>query len=1788
MHDTTRPTVRSRFWLTAALLLILNTAGWIWIAGLIRERRVHAADPPLRVTRVVPAGPAQDADQLWVEFDRYVGAGKLGEVLDAAPFVFDPPLQGSWTWESGNRLAFALDVPLRAGFVYSATPTPRFEEVMGAPLDPVDRPAWTTRGLEVRDVLVHEAGLHKVVVELRFSEAVHPDALREHLTLRDSETQRELKHQVLGDSRATRRVRVELDRSAAKIIVEVDEGLLAEGRAIGLAKATQHTLLVPDPATLSVLQRSVDVAQYSASSTIELRFDRSLAMGQDLAGVTLDPPVKDLRVDVSGRQLRLTGELECRRSYRVRLPGTLVGTDGVTLAAAQEIEVAVGGRRPALWMPSGGVLGAHGNLEILFGACNVDRVRLSAWRVHENNLVEHASGRGPHRTSASVMMRIVDIGGTPDVPEVHALDLSGLLGENPLGTYRVEVEDLNSGWRSDYAVVRISDLGMTVKLGANSAFVWVHGLSDAQAKEGATVRLYTRTDQRLAVGRTGPDGTVVLPLPKELPEGGPVLATVELDGDLNWLEPDERHWVLEGASANGRAWPGDLDVAAWTERDLHQPGENVNVLALGRDREGRVVPRSELTAKLTGPDARTVSTATFHLEPGAQGFGRVELPSDGLGATGVHHVEIHATGGQRVARIPVLVEPFVPARIEVESSIVGEEDGLRRFTQQDPAPRVRVTTRYLVGRAASDLAVKARTTWRTIAFHADGLEGYRFPSTARTERSKHESTATTDAEGDATIDVMVPMLAPGLWRATVASTVTEHGGRSVSRTSAFEWDGAGRHFGLSVGSDDSDVVALDAAELSWVHVDSTGIDLADPAAELELWRVRHEWERVHRDGRVRWTREERLERVAGRPTKEARGVWDMPLTESGTYRVIGRDPATKLETRVDFYAAGFGDQRVTRATDGPDRVTLQLESDRLEPGATLRVRVLSPFLGTALVTIESDEVCAHHVVAITAEEQWVELPVPTDLVGGGTVIASVVRGIDPDAVDWQPHRARGGAHFLTTHTDRNLDIALDVPATARPGERVMVTAQIPAGDPARIQLWAVDRGILQAGAYQAPDPFAHYLGARRHAVDTVDLYDELVVDVQRPEGMRRIGGDASALELRRGPAKLERRVSAIVTGIGADTDDTGRATFDVTLPDFRGSLRWFAVAARETSFGSASTDGTVDTPVGLRLTLPRVVAPGDRFDGTLEVTNGTDQPVRLVAELERTGPLGCQVDEEPFELAPGAVRVLSVPALAEADGEVAVRVRVTGEGIDETARANLLVRAALPPVSRVDLITLGDEPVALDPREGFASDAGIVRVRVAGEALDLEPALQALIQYPFGCAEQTSSRMLALLALQRKDALDEAQIDRGIRHLASMRTPDGGMAYWAGGRLPNVWITAQVALILDRASENGHTVGAAWLDAMANFLHGQLGLDVDDATRCISVHALAALDRPHEGWTARLTDRQNDLDRGARAHLIQAWMEIGRPERALALLASDPIGAPATFANAGRLTSPTVQDARLLQAWIACAPNDPELQRLVERIEAARDQGRWRNTLEDALALTALAAARDLRESTGPWIGTLQLPDGRSIALDGATAFDRTFDMTELGGALTFEGSGGSGTAWIERMGTPLATADPAKDEHLVVRRRYLDVNGEPIAGRPVSVGDLIQVEVLLEAQGAPGSIPNLAIVDLLPGGFEVENPRLSTSQALPQRGETSRAVEASTNGEIRWHGLKVASPDRVEFREDRVLIFGRATAEPSVVRYSLRAVTPGVFAVPPIQGSSMYDPSIESVHGSGVVEVVR
>ena len=142
------------------------------------------------------------------------------------------------------------------------------------------------------------------------------------------------------------------------------------------------------------------------------------------------------------------------------------------------------------------------------------------------------------------------------------------------------------------------------------------------------------------------------------------------------------------------------------------------------------------------------------------------------------------------------------------------------------------------------------------------------------------------------------------------------------------------------------------------------------------------------------------------------------------------------------------------------------------------------------------------------------------------------------------------------------------------------------------------------------------------------------------------------------------------------------------------------------------------------------------------------------------------------------------------------------------------------------------------------------------------------------------------------------------------------------------------------------------------------------------------------------------------------------------------------------------------------------------------------------------------------------------------------------------------------------------EDSYLRVRKHFYDRYGHQINGTTFGQNDLIIVGITLENSYSKG-IENVVITDMLPAGFEIENPRTKEIPGMD------------------WIKNE-SSPTQLDVRDDRINLFVDATLQPRTYYYAVRAVSPGTYVMGPVMADAMYNGEYHSYNGGGVVKILE
>jgi uncharacterized protein YfaS (alpha-2-macroglobulin family) len=1527
--------------------------------------------------------------------------------------------------------------------------------------------------------------------------------------------------------------------------------------------------------------------------TLVARFTQAVD-ARDAAGlIACDPPVSFAVAPESwGGGLMLTGPFVIGKSYTLTFRAGLRSLDGHRLEKEVRRVAVIRHRQPSLSIPvEGRYLAPEGSLTVPVLAVNTPRVVSSLARVLPQNLVQYALreagfAAGWYRGDPSALaqdltlhasVRTNDVTAARDQEQRLTLRL-GDYGQEPVrGVYLLEVgaPDVESRGR----LVCVTDLGLSARADQEAVTVWVTALRTGRPAPDVRVELYGRNNLLWAQGVSDAQGLVRLN--RKADEGEPFLVLARTrDGlDLSVLPLTDGNEVEQTCeAARGYVEPGRCEAFLMSDRDIYRHGENVFVQALLRKADGRPPAPFPVALHVIKPDGRTFKTCPLMPDALGAAIAQVTLPE--YLPSGTYGFELRLPGdGALLGERRVMLEAFVPPQIRVKlldlpaSARVGDELSFTVFAE------------HLFGKPAEGLLAEAELTYAPCDFKPKAWDGFLFGDAAKnlTASTRKATRQTLGEDGRAAFSVKAAVegLPPARVRATVQATVTETGGRTVSARQMVTLDPYPFYIGVNSGEErvirvgTPRKIALAAVNPDGTrHIEKTPLDVR---VERVTWVSGL---RKDPSGRYLWESERVLTNVseAKAETAAENTSFALAVETAGDYVVTFADPVSHASSSWAFAAGEDGQSNGAWDRTKPDRVELIFDKADYRPGDTARVQIRAPFAGEAWVSLHNALILENRVIALTNTEASLEWPVTEAFAPNVAVAVSIVRPAVSENV-WSAHRASGEAVLRVLPPERKLTVnVLPGDGAWRPKSTAPVRVAVTdaAGRPAvgaAVTVLAVDEGVCLLTDFETPDPYGFFMEARSGFLVFYDVYRSLMPITSEAMfgSASHIGGDGGDELLKRlNPVAARRFKPLSLWQANVKTDAAGEVTVPFALPEFAGELRLMAVAWNAQAVGSAAASVKVHRKLVVQPDLPRFLAPGDQASVLVALHNESGADCVARVSVRTQGPLSCDAAVREAALKTGESRTLPVTVTAlEQSGTAQVIVRVEGAGEVYEEPVELAVRpaSALRVTSEYATLQPGEERT-FEPPQGVLE--GSVKQRFvcsAQPSINLLGALDYVVNYPYGCLEQTVSSALPLLTLgelagrlpSNESTLAEeapARINAALLRVLAMRRYDG-FAMW-----PDVWgsdpqATVYAAFFLVQASQAGYALPEGTVAEVLKMVRNQLpsGGAVPRAFIC---HVLALAGQPDHGWMLRLAEQAESLETEDRFHLARALIRSGEVERGREVLA----------------LSKSVQGLReaafALLAWLEIDPADPFVAVCCQKIEAFRRQeGHWGSTQDNALALLALGATARQQVQGRPqtFAPTLRWADQtRSVAATNDYAWVPGPEADR--GAVRLRNEGPGPMVVTRRVAcVPLAAEEKAVDAGLKVRREWLDTQGVPVDLTALRRGDLVIVRLTLEPLGQ--ACKDVVVEDLLPAGLEIENAQMASA------------------GTLSW--IKADGAEWVlhrEVRDDRLLLFSKTFSAEQRFYYAARVVSPGEFVVPAVSAAAMYDSDTFSRHGFGRMTV--
>ena len=1756
----------------------------------------------VQLQRTNADGEVRQLQNFSFQFDRKMVPDSLTGNWDSTQYIrFEPELKGRFRWQQPDELIFSPAQPLAPSTTYKAVLQHNLLAYSNAKrLDKADIQFFTPELRLEGSTVTWIAGASNTPVpqlELNFNYPVDPEHITPLLRVSSNDIPITLSPITIsaGPNLTYRLNGFNASDTDMEAVILLDKGALPQGGRNGTSKPEELAAIIPSPFNLMI--NDIIAHHDGSGGLLQVKTSQQVLPENLAAGITISPAVK-FAVEPTDDGFNISSSsFDADQAYSIRFAKGLRGRLGGVLREESGHQVAFGELYPSVQFdnPKAVYLSSAGSRKIAVNIINTPRVKVVVSRIYESNILSAMHhGYYPDERMDDYYAEDAYASYTPgDIIYEKEIDTRSLpgSGQNRIftfnmddhlsearGIYHIRIRSATDYWISDSRFISSTDLGIIAREGKDAMLVFVNSIQSATPVHEARVIAYGKNNQVLGTGTTDGSGTAEISYDRPEYAGfKPAMVIVKTATDFNYLPFRDTRVNTSRFEVGGKKInPAGLEAFIYAPRDIFRPGEIIPFSVILRNQRWESPGQLPVKLRFLYPDGKEMRQ--FRKTLNEQGSMESSIDISGHSITGTYTLEVYSSTDVLLGTKLFNIEEFVPDRLSLQVKLNKQEFRPGEAVQLD------LSARNFFGPPAANRNYETELQIRPLAFTAKNYPDYSFAlANGGMAFDKILRQGRTDDGGKAVEKFDIPEMYrnSGLLQALFYTTVFDETGRPVSRRELASWFTQEVFLGLK----DDGYNYFPLARKIQFPVIALNKEGRAVTANAKVKVIKKEYRTVlsKSGGYFRYDsqREDKIISEQDLSVSGENTQFSFTPHSPGNYELRLYLPGAASYTLREFYSYGhWGGDNHSFAVNTEGHIDISTDKNSYETGEKARVLFKTPFSGKLLVTLETDKVLSHQYIEVNGRTASMELNVEEQHLPNVYITATLIK----------PHRlsdipltvAYGFQRIIVGQQSRRNRVTISAVEKSRSNTTHQVRVKAEPGS--YVTLAAVDNGVLQVSDFKTPDPFEFFYAARALGVEGYTIYPLLFPEIRSSTG----GDGAADMQKRVNPMPAKRiKILSYWSGI-TRTNNSGEATFSVNIPAFSGELRLMAVAYKDKRFGSASKNMTVADPLVMSPALPRFLAPGDSAAYSVMLTNTTGSV--MSAKLSVTTSSGARItgnSVRDIRIQPNAEHREQFGLLAgNAVGVEKITTRLTAGNETFTDITEMSIRPASPLQKRSGSGSIqGGSSVKIDlPVNDFLDGTTQYRLSVGrNPVLDLAGLYRFLVQYPYGCTEQVISAAFPQLYYPELTAASGStahaqNIAEAIRRIKVRQVYNGGILLWEGSSAAHWWTSVYAAHFLIEAAKAGYDVEEKLLSGLYGYISSRLKnretinyrYNRDQQKRiaprevAYSLYVLALASRPDIPVMNYYKAKPESLSLDSRYLLSAAYALAGDRKRFADLLPDAFSGEESMTQTGGNFHSPIRDEAIALVTLLEVDPGNAQIPVMARHVGNKLKARSWYSTQEASFSFLALGKiARQASASTA----TAEIfVNGRRVASAGETL--RSLNEQALGGHNIEIRATGSGPLYYfwEAEGISESGMYKETDNYISVRRKFFSRNGQAINGLNFNQNDLVIVQVTVDKK-YDGPVENLLITDILPAGFELENPR---TREIPG---------------MDW--IKNAStPVALDVRDDRINLFDDLTAARQVYYYAVRAVSPGTYKMGPVSADALYNGEIHSYHGAGTITI--
>lgn len=1341
--------------------------------------------------------------------------------------------------------------------------------------------------------------------------------------------------------------------------------------------------------------------------------------------------------------------------------------------------------------------------------------------------------------------------------------------------------------------ILITDLGMVVKDNNDGSHdVFVQSITQGTPVANASVSILGKNGVAVLSRTTDDKGHVNFPpLNDFVDDREPTVYLASIASDVSFIPYNKAGRALNysrfdtGGLYTNNQQTHSLTAYLFSDRGIYRPGDSIHLGMIVKQAYAQAQPPGlPLQVTVTDPRGTTILNQQYSLD--TIGLLSLDFQTSATSPTGQYTINLFIVKDSQLESLigstSVRVAEFQPDRMRISTSL-SQEQPEGWIVPKDLIARVGLWNLY--GAPAADRKITAKLLLAPKSVQFTKYPDYIFVDPLLDPKKQAKiftdtlKEMTTDEKGQALFDLNLDRFDKATYQLTFfAEGFEAEGGRSVTAQTTALVSPLSFLIGYKADGDLSYIKQNSQRSVNFIAVNPSLKRQSLDNLKIQLLSLHPVTTLVKKeDGTYQYQSIIQTSIVDTKPFAVTDSGIDyaLPTDQIGDFQLVVLNHNNTTLSQLKFSIVGASQLSLAKNAE----LQISLNKEEYKPGDLIELQIRAPYTGAGLITIERDKVYASQWFKTNTTSSVQTITIPDDFKGNGYLNVTFVRDWDSPDIFISP-LSYNVVPFSISPEDRALNIDLNIPQLARPGDDFKINYKT--DKPGKIIVFAVDEGILQVSNYKTPDPLAFFFQKYALQVITQQTVDQILPKFMQDRELSAAGGDDSEALLANHLNPFKRKTDLPVvfwSGI-IDSDETAKE-LSYQIPDyFNGTLRVMAVAVAENAVGSTDKSAQVRGDFVINPNVPTFVAPGDEFEITASVANnvkGSGAYAEVSVQLSTSPELeviGSSTDK--MMISEGREKTVRFTLRAnQILSSATINFIASLDDKKSKIESTLSVRPATPFITSINSGSARDQTkiLAID-REVFPQFRK-TEAAMSSSPLILVAGLQRYLDgFPYGCTEQLTSEALPLIAMSGQSwfAKDIKVINdkvmSTIQMLGQRQMSNGSFSYWPGlgENSANTFASIYAMQFLTEARAQGYDVSTDLFNlGLASLKDFASQNATNEEMAKNQAYAIYILTRNELVTSNYLSNLQLYLEREqantwkqslSGAYIAASYQLLKNDVEGRRLISQYKIGNKT--AESSDFYDGTIADAQYLYLIAHHFPEQLNAvgEQLVMNLVQAINNDSINTLLSgySSLALSAYAQANPISTNTSFSIDEM-ISDKDKKTL---SSVDRSYLNVLLSPEvkqIVFNNPARQNYFYqLIQAGFDKHPPTEALSQGIEVYREYRNQAGQVIS--EVKLGEEVEVHIQIRALEA-SYLSNIAIVDLLPGGFEV------------------------VSDSVKNDGI-----DYSDTREDRVVFFTSLDNSSREIIYRIKAINKGSYTAPAIFAESMYNPKVQANSATGNIIV--